>query len=454
MTQKRKFFGTDGIRGVANTPPLDPETCVLLGKAVAKVFLARKGKHRILIGKDTRLSGYMIETSIAAGITSMGADVMLVGPVPTPGVSYLTKSMRADAGIMISASHNSFEDNGIKIFGNDGLKLQDDIEIQIEELLGSSDLEALKAEPTDIGKANRINDAIGRYTVFLKSNFPRELTLEGMRIGLDCANGAAYVVAPQTFIELGAEVTSRGVSPNGRNINAGFGSLYPEVVAKLVSEQNLHIGIALDGDADRCILIDEKGNEINGDAILAICALHRKRKGTLKGNAVVATVMSNFALEKLLKDEGIQLHRAAVGDRYVLEELIKNDLDMGGEQSGHMIFRDLATSGDGILTALTILMIMVETGKSLSELASVYQPYPQKLLNIPVTQKPPLDSVPRIQESIKKAQKVLGDSGRVLVRYSGTENKCRVMVEARDEEICKAQAQAIADVVEQELGAV
>lgn len=449
---KRSYFGTDGIRGVANSTPLTPETMVRLGKAIAKVFLADKGKHRILIGKDTRLSGYMLETALSAGITAMGADVLLVGPIPTPGVSYLTKSMRADAGIVISASHNPFEDNGIKIFGADGLKLSDEIERELEDLLSSSSLDDEVAPPTAIGKATRINDAVGRYTVFLKSHFPRELSIEGTKIGLDCANGAAYIVAPQTFLELGAEVVSRGVSPNGRNINAGFGSLYPEVVAKLVKEQNLDIGISLDGDADRCIIVDEEGRVLDGDAILAISAIHLKQKSDLKG--VVGTVMSNLALEVLLRDHGIDFVRAPVGDRYVLEELIKHDYILGGEQSGHMIFRDISPAGDGILTSLMILSIMAETGKKLSELAASYKPFPQKLINVPVVTKPPLHSIPEIDAALKKAESSLGSSGRVLVRYSGTENKVRVMVEARDESLCKQTAQDVAVVLEKEIGAI
>lgn len=451
---KRSYFGTDGIRGVANTSPLDPETLVRLGKAIAKVFLAKRGKHRILIGKDTRLSGYMIETALASGITSMGADVLLVGPIPTPGVAYLTKSMRADAGVMVSASHNPFEDNGIKIFGADGLKLADELESELEELLGSPTLDTLRAEPSAIGKATRINDAVGRYAVFLKGFFPRELTLEGLKLGLDCANGASYVVAPLVFQELGAEVISRGMSPNGRNINAGFGSLYPEVVAKLVLEQNLHCGITLDGDADRCIVVDEKGEVLDGDALLAILAIDMKKEGKLKNNIVVGTIMSNYGLEKYLNENGITLIRSQVGDRYVLEELIKHDATLGGEQSGHMIFRDMSTTGDGILTALNLLTVLVKSGKDLSELKKSYIPFPQKLINIPVAQKIPLDSVPRVKKIIADKTEQLSNSGRILVRYSGTESKIRVMVECSNEEQCKKHAAEIAQVIEEELGRI
>jgi phosphoglucosamine mutase len=451
----KKYFGTDGIRGVANSAPLDPGTLVRLGKAIAAYFLRQKGKHSILIGKDTRLSGYMIETSLAAGITSMGADVLLCGPIPTPGVAYLTRSMRADAGVMISASHNPYEDNGIKIFGADGFKLPDSVELEIEDMMDN--LEGIDEGSLDvgnIGKARRIDDAIGRYTVFLKGCFPQEHSLEGMRIGFDCANGAGYIVAPQTCEELGAEVVSRGVSPNGRNINAGFGSLYPKVVSKLVLEQNLNIGIALDGDADRAILVDEKGNVLDGDVILAICARDMFERGILKKETIVATVMSNLGLEKALADLGVRVVRAGVGDRYVLEEMVKLGVNLGGEQSGHMIFTDCSTTGDGILSALMVLEVMCRTGKPLSELASVFERFPQKLINIKVRQKPELKTIDAIREVIEQKEKELEDKGRLLVRYSGTENKARVMVECESEEACAKHASDVAEVIEAEIGAV
>jgi phosphoglucosamine mutase len=453
MTEKqRRYFGTDGVRGVANQAPLDPESLVRLGKAIAKVFLRRKGKHRILIGKDTRLSGYMIETSLAAGISSMGADVLLSGPIPTPGVAYLTKSMRADAGIMISASHNEFQDNGIKIFGADGLKLADEMETELETLMAPGVLDHEWAAPGEMGKAFRINDAVGRFTVFLKSCFPRELSLDGVRIGLDCANGASYVVAPQTFTELGAEVVSRGVSPNGKNINAGFGSLYPQVVSKLVLEQNLHIGIALDGDADRAILVDEKGGIVDGDATLAICALDLKSRGLLRNDTVVATVMSNLGLEKLLNSHGIKVRRAQVGDRYVLEEMQRAGVQLGGEQSGHTIFSDLSSTGDGILTALQVLAVMGRTGKTLSELLAGFVRFPQHLHNVAVAKKLPIDSVVPLKSIIEQKARELGADGRILVRYSGTENKLRVMVECQDDESCRRHVNDVVEVVERELG--
>ena len=453
-TIERKFFGTDGIRGVAGKTPLDPESLVRLGKGIAKHFLSHSGKHRILIGKDTRLSGYMIETSLAAGITSMGADVWLVGPLPTPGVAYLTRSMRADAGIVISASHNPFEDNGIKIIGRDGFKLGDDVELELEGYLAPGVLDGKMAESSEIGKAARINDAVGRYTGFLKGAFPRELKLDGLRVGIDAANGAGYVVAPQTFSELGADVTSRGVSPNGKNINAGFGSLYPEVVRKLVLEASLNLGVALDGDADRCIVVDEKGQVHDGDAILALCAIDLKERGLLRDSRVVTTVMSNIGLEKALQAHGISVTRTQVGDRYVLEELLKKNLQLGGEQSGHTIFSDHQSTGDGVLSALMVSAVMVRSGKPLSELAKCFTRFPQKLINVAVSRKPPLESLGAVHKIITQKERELAGTGRVLVRYSGTENKARVMVECEDEALCIKHASEIAEAIQRAIGAV
>ncbi len=454
QNRTRRYFGTDGVRGVASVPPLDPLTLVKFGKAIAKIFLRDKRKHRILIGKDTRLSGYMIETALSAGIMSMGADVWLVGPLTTPGVAYLTRSMRADAGIMISASHNPFEDNGIKIFGADGYKLADKLEMEIEALLEPEGVERESAEPNEIGKATRIDDATGRYTVYLKNTFPRELSLEGVKVGFDCANGAGYIAGPQTMSELGADVVSRGNSPNGRNINAGFGSLYPEICRKLVLENNLDIGISLDGDADRAILIDDKGNVLDGDVILAICASDWKKRGLLKSNRVVSTVMSNLGLEKYLSFHNIQLTRAQVGDRYVLEEMLKTGSELGGEQSGHTIFADYSTTGDGILTALQILSIMQREGKALSELSSGFVRFPQKIINVPVSHKPDLNTVEPLKKIIEQKESELKDKGRILVRYSGTENKLRVMVECESEDGCKKHAADVVEVIERALGSL
>lgn len=462
MIAARKYFGTDGIRGVAGSAPLDPETVVRLGRAIAKIFVKDSRRHRILVGKDTRLSGYMLESALAAGITSMGADVLLVGPVPTPGVAYLTRSMRADAGIVVSASHNPYEDNGIKIFGADGHKLADNLELEIEQLLegGSFGSHEAHADPAGrvassaIGKASRIEDALGRYTVSLKSIFPREYSLEGLAIGVDAAHGAGYVVAPQTLRELGAEVVATGVAPNGRNINAEVGSLYPEVVAGLVREHGLNAGFALDGDADRCVMVDERGRVLDGDVLLSICAIDLKERGLLRRNAVVATVMSNLGLEKVLRAHGIEVLRTAVGDRFVLEEMVRQGCQLGGEQSGHTIFADYATTGDGLLSALMVLSVMCRTQKPLSELAARFVPFPQRLVNIPVRHKPPLATVPGLAAAIADKEAELGSSGRVLVRYSGTENKARVMVECEDEDACHRHAEQLAGIIQQELGRV
>lgn len=451
---QRQYFGTDGIRGVANVAPLDSETLLRLGRAIARIFMRDRGRHRILIGKDTRLSGYMIETALATGITSMGSDVQLVGPLPTPGVAYLTRSMRSDAGIVISASHNPYEDNGIKIFGADGFKLADEIELEIERLMRPGSLDGEHADSSSIGKAFRIDDAVGRYTVSLKNCFPRELSLNGIQLGLDCANGAGYLVAPQTFSELGADVVTRGASPNGRNINAGFGSLYPEVVGKLVRKQSLDIGIALDGDADRAIFVDEKGNVLDGDVILAICALDLHKRELLPKAKVVTTIMANLGLDRCLERAGITAIRTQVGDRYVIEEMRRVGVTLGGEQSGHLIFSDYSTTGDGTLTALRLLEVMVRTGKPLSELAAVFERFPQKLINIKVKNKPPLESIPAIRDVMAAKDAELAGRGRLLVRYSGTENKARVMVECEDEAECKVHAQEVAAVIEQALGTV
>ena len=450
----RKYFGTDGIRGVAGVAPLNPEMLVLLGKAIAKLFMRRGGKHRILLGKDTRVSGYMIENALTSGITAMGGDVLLVGPLPTPGVAYMTRSMRADAGIMVSASHNPFSDNGIKIFGADGYKLPDEVEAEIEALLDSPSELLHNADPCHLGKATRIPDAVGRYTVFLKGAFPRELSFEGFRVGLDAAHGAGYTVAPQVLTEMGAEVISRGGSPNGRNINAGFGSLYPEVVRSLVLEQNLSLGISLDGDADRCILVDERGSVVDGDMILALCAADLKDRGLLPSNRVVATVMSNVGLERFLAARGIELVRTAVGDRYVLEEMLRTGSELGGEQSGHTIFGAHSTTGDGIFTALKVLSIMFRRQKPLSELLADYQRFPQKLVNVSVSQRIPLETISPFKALLETKEEELKGRGRVLVRYSGTENKVRIMVEAETEDQCKKHACELASVIERELGTV
>lgn len=448
-----KLFGTDGVRGRANIAPMDSETVLLLGRAAAHIFRRRSGRHRILIGKDTRISGYMLENALASGITSMGVDALLVGPLPTPGVAFMIRSMRADAGVMISASHNPYEDNGIKFFGADGFKLADETEAEIERLLEPGHLDELRASPDLIGKASRIDDAIGRYTVYLKSCIARTCSFEGLKIVVDAANGAAYRVGPLMLSELGAELITVGVEPNGKNINDGCGSLHPEVIARLVRENNAHLGVAFDGDADRVIFCDEKGAVVDGDLVLAICATEMKRRGQLKGNAVVGTVMSNFGLEDALRKEGITLHRAAVGDRYVLAEMIARGLNLGGEQSGHIISLDHNTTGDGLLTALLVISTMLESGRKLSEYQSLITRYPQRLINVAVKRKLPLEDLSSLQSALKSAEHRLNGTGRVLLRYSGTESKLRVMVECADDSLCATLANELAQVVRNELGA-
>ncbi len=365
---EKKLFGTDGVRGVANIHPMTTEMAMQLGRAAAYVFKDGQRRHRIVIGKDTRLSGYMIENALVAGICSMGVDVLLIGPLPTPGIAFITSSMRADAGVVISASHNAYQDNGIKFFSRDGFKLPDEMELKIEELIFSKKIDSLRPIASEVGKAFRIDDAQGRYIVFLKNAFPRDLDLNGLRIVLDCANGAAYKVAPAVLEELGAEVIPLGVSPNGTNINAGCGSLHPQVIAEAVREHRAHLGIALDGDADRVIFVDEFGNEVDGDHIMAICATDMIERGTLAQNTLVATVMSNMGLDIAMRRAGGKIVKTAVGDRYVVEEMRRCGYNLGGEQSGHMIFLDHNSTGDGIVSALQVLAIMQRSEKPLSQL--------------------------------------------------------------------------------------
>jgi len=451
---ERSLFGTDGIRGVANEYPMTAEVAVRLGQAIAWHFRNKTPgsthRARILIGKDTRISGYMFESGLAAGITSMGADVQLVGPLPTPGISFLTTGMRADAGIVISASHNSYQDNGIKIFGRDGYKLPDAEESAIEELVTSATSPVCDAK--SIGKATRIDDATGRYIVFLKNTFPKDLTLEGLRVVLDCANGAAYKVGPAVLRELGAEVFTLGVEPDGYNINHKCGSLYPDTLAARVRETRADIGISLDGDADRVILTDERGNIVDGDRIIALCAINLQEQGLLASNTVVTTVMSNIGLEIALRKHGISLVRSAVGDRYVVEAMRAGGFNLGGEQSGHIIFNDHTTTGDGMLAALQVLAIMQRRRQPLSEVSKVMTNSPQVLLNIPVREKPPLDTLNGFLEMVSEVEAELGDTGRVLVRYSGTEPKVRVMVEGPKEKIVAHHATRLAEALKSRIG--
>ncbi len=449
---KKKLFGTDGVRGVANIHPMTTEIAMQLGRAAAYIFKNGHRRHRVVIGKDTRLSGYMIENALAAGICSMGVDVLLVGPLPTPGISFITSSMRADAGVVISASHNAYQDNGIKFFSHDGFKLPDDLELRMEDLIFSRKIDSLRPVASEVGKAFRIDDAVGRYIVFLKNSFPKNLNLKGLKIVLDCANGAAYKVAPAVLQELGAEVIPLGVSPNGTNINAGCGSLHPEVISEAVKEHRAHLGIALDGDADRVIFVDEFGNEVDGDHIMAICATTMLQEGQLGNKTLVATVMSNMGLDIAVKKAGGQIVKTAVGDRYVVEEMRRGGYTLGGEQSGHLIFLDHNTTGDGMVSALQVLAIMQKSGRPLSELARVMVSLPQVLVNVRVAQKREVTEIPEVNKVIEDAEQKLGESGRVLIRYSGTEPLLRIMLEGQDKYQITDLANQIAAVIEKTLG--
>jgi phosphoglucosamine mutase len=453
LTLQRSLFGTDGIRGTANVHPMTPELALALGRAVT--FVAGRGQRhapRVLIGKDTRLSGYMIETAIASGVTSMGGRVLLCGPVPTPAVAHLTTSMRADAGIVISASHNPYPDNGIKVFGSDGFKLPDHAEIEIESLLGKPELLGERHVGRSVGRAEKLEDARGRYVAFVKNTFPRDLTLDGIRVVVDAAHGAAYRVAPLVFAELGARVRAIGVRPNGVNINRDFGALHPEAAREEVVRRGAHIGIALDGDADRVIVIDEKGQKVDGDAVMAMCAARMKRDGELKGDTVVATVMSNLGLERSLAAQGIRLHRTKVGDRNVVAAMREGGFNLGGEQSGHLIFLDHASTGDGLIGALQVLALVVRTGRPLSELArEAMDRVPQITESVALSSRRPLQEMELLAQASARVREALGDEGRVLVRWSGTEPKLRVMVEGPDETRIREWARELVTAAERDV---
>jgi len=454
----RKIFGTDGVRGTANIEPVTAETALKLGRAAAHVFAKTSsqrhpsGRTTIVVGKDTRLSGYMLETALAAGVMSLGADVLMIGPLPSPGVAYITRSLRADAGIVLSASHNPYEDNGIKFFRHDGYKLDDEIEQEIEHLVFSGEIETVRPTAGKIGRAQRIDDAMGRYVEYAKQSFPRRLNLEHLRIAVDCANGAAYKTSPCILRELGADLVVAHNTPNGRNINKDCGSTHPEEIQRIMRETKADVGISHDGDADRLILCDEKGEVVDGDEIMAIAALDFLRRGELAKNTLVATVMSNFGLNETLEAHGGKVVRTKVGDRYVIEEMMKQNLNVGGEQSGHMIFRDFSTTGDGIVSALQILRIMVESGQPLSELKKCLRKYPQAQRNLRVREKTPLDQLPKVQELVAAAEKELDGSGRVLLRYSGTEPKIRLLIEGRDDAQIHAHADRIAREIQAAIG--
>jgi len=449
----RKLFGTDGVRGVANVYPMTVEVALQLGKGCAYIFKDKTRRHKIVVGKDTRLSGYMIETAITAGICSMGGDVLLVGPLPTPGIAFLTTSMRADAGIVISASHNAYQDNGIKIFSSNGFKLPDQMEERIEALMFTEELSSSLVTANKVGKAFRIDDAIGRYIVFLKNTFPQELTLDGLRIVLDCAHGATYKVAPAVFEELGAEVTLLGAKPNGENINKNCGALYPGLVSAMVRKKKADLGISFDGDGDRVVFVDENGEVVNGDQIMAICASRMSKERRLKKNTLITTVMSNMGLEVAMREKGIRLIRTQVGDRYVVEEMVRRGCNFGGEQSGHLIFLDHNPTGDGILSALQLLAIMQKEGKSLSDLSDIMDHYPQKLVNVRIKERRRLEEFSAVTQQIRKVERQLGGKGRLLVRFSGTEPLVRVMVEGEDEKEIHALAEETARVIEREFNA-
>ncbi|WP_413570730.1 phosphoglucosamine mutase [Bdellovibrio sp. HCB117] len=457
MEKKAKLFGTDGIRGTANQWPMTPDMVVKIGQAIG--YLLQKETHgspavtprKVVIGKDTRLSGYMIEQALASGLNSMGVFVQLVGPLPTPGIGYLTRTMRAAAGIVISASHNPFHDNGIKVFGPDGFKISDTMEKEIERLVLEEDLTEFLPPSKDIGRTKRIEDSQGRYIVYVKGTFPLEYTLDGMRIVLDTANGASYKVAPSVFQELGAEVIQLGDDPNGTNINDKVGALYPQKLSEAVIQYRADVGISLDGDADRVIMVDEKGEIVNGDRILAICALHMKERGLLKGNTLVATQMSNFGLEKRMNEAGIKLVKTGVGDKYVVDEMRKNGYNLGGEQSGHIIFLDHTTTGDGCIAALSVLAVMKQTGKKMSELNRVFEDMPQVLINCRVKRRTELHEITGYDSLIASIEKKLGGEGRVFVRFSGTEPVIRVLVEGSNKTQISQFAEEIASFLEKEL---
>ncbi|MBX7096560.1 MAG: phosphoglucosamine mutase [Myxococcaceae bacterium] len=447
----QKLFGTDGVRGVANVFPMTAELSMQLGRALAHLIRSGPHRHRVLIGKDTRVSGYMLEQALGAGIMSMGVDVEFVGPLPTPAIANLTASMRADAGAVISASHNPYQDNGIKFFWRDGFKLPDETEAKIEQMIARGTIDHLRPTAKKIGAAVRLEDARGRYIVFLKNTFPRELTLEGLTLVVDCANGAAYRVAPEVLEELGAKVVRLNVTPDGKNINHKCGALHPEGLAKAVLKHKAHVGIALDGDADRLIVVDDRGEIVDGDAIMAICATELARRQALAKKTVVATVMSNVGLERAVADFGGKVVRTKVGDRAVVEAMRKHGYSFGGEQSGHLVFLDHATTGDGTLAALQVLAVMCRQGKRLSELKAIFEPVPQTLLNVVVKERRELDTLPEVTKVIKGVEQKLGREGRVLVRFSGTEAKARVLIEGPDARRNQQYASEIGDALKRAL---
>lgn len=451
-----KLFGTDGIRGTANQYPMTPDMVVKVGQAIGYILQKQalpwnSPVRKVVIGKDTRLSGYMIEQALSSGLNSMGVHVQLVGPLPTPGIGFLTRNMRASAGIVISASHNAYQDNGIKIFGHDGFKISEEMELEIERLVLEVDLTSLLPSSQTVGRTKRIDDSQGRYIVYVKNTFPIEETLDGLRIVLDTANGAAYKVAPAVFEELGAEVIHLGNTPNGTNINDKVGALYPAKLSEAVVQYRADLGISLDGDADRVIMVDEKGQIVNGDHILGICALHMKKNNSLKNNTLVTTMMSNFGLEKKMKESGINVVKVGVGDKYVVEEMRKNNYNLGGEQSGHIIFLDHTTTGDACVAALNVLAVMIKTGVKMSELNKIIEDVPQVLINCRVKVRKDLEAIPGYPQLIQSITQKLNGEGRVFVRFSGTEPLVRVLVEGPDKLKISQYAGEIAQFLEKNL---
>jgi phosphoglucosamine mutase len=460
MSHPHRIFGTDGVRGTANIEPITADTLLKVGCAAAHVFKnlqqtpRGRGKHQIVIGKDTRLSGYLVENAVSAGILSMGVDVLFIGPLPTPGIAYVTRSLRADAGIAITASHNPYDDNGVKFFRSDGYKLDEEIEAQIENLVFSGEIEKIRPRARAIGKAVRIDDALGRYIEHVKNTFPRGMTLEGLRIVVDCGNGAAYKSTPTVLRELGAEVFAFGVSPNGTNINLDCGSMHPELMCQKVWEHRAHVGIAHDGDADRVLLCDERGRAIDGDDIMAIAGLDFLKSGQLNHQTVVATVMSNAGLEVALQAAGGSLIRTPVGDKHVIDEMLTHGYNLGGEQSGHMIFGDHSTTGDGLVAALQILRILQQSGKPLSELAQSWTRFPQVVSNLKVREKRPFVELEGITDLLQEAETEIGAAGgRLLLRYSGTEPKVRLLIEGRDALLIESWSRRIIDRLRPQIGA-
>ena len=459
MSSPKRIFGTDGVRGTANVEPVTAETALKLGRAAAHVFKnletqsRGRGKHKIVIGKDTRLSGYMLENAISSGILSMGVDVLFIGPLPTPGVAYAARSLRADAGIVITASHNPYTDNGIKFFRADGYKLDDRIENEIENLVFSGEIEKVRPSSDQIGKAVRIDDALGRYIEFAKSSFPKGLTLEGVKIVLDCGHGAAYKSSPCVLRELGADVIVFNNQPDGKNINENCGSMHPEAMCQKVVEHGAHLGIAHDGDADRVLLCDEKGNLIDGDDIMAIAALEMLAEKTLVKKTLVSTVMSNAGLESAIVKAGGKMLRTNVGDKNVIDEMLRHGFNFGGEQSGHLIFRDYGTTGDGLVAALQILRIIKAKGQPLSQLAKCWTRFPQLVTNVKVREKKPFEQLDGVNKLVADAEKELSaQGGRLLLRYSGTEPKARLLVEGRDAKTLAAWSKKICGAIQKQIG--